>query len=152
MLSRPISHCDLRMRWRMASNLWFGAEISEPQIHSFCRNSGDLAPSTREWLAIAIVLFWCAKLWSHLFCSAFFDPPHPFKLEGQCYSYVPPHLHVLDLDWQGLPSKEFRLSKWHDRQKRFLSDRGSFKFFLRTKLELCCLQSIEVLTRSTFTL
>ena len=39
----------------------FGAAISEPKTPSFCGISGDLAPSTRKSLAIAIVRFWCAK-------------------------------------------------------------------------------------------
>ena len=36
--------------------------MSEPKTPSFCRISGDLAPSTRKSLAIAIVRFWCAKV------------------------------------------------------------------------------------------
>ena len=49
-----------------ASDLRFRAAISERKIHSFCGNSGDLAPSTRKslaaaWLAVAIMPFWCAK-------------------------------------------------------------------------------------------
>ena len=39
------------------------ALISEPKSPSFCGISGDLAPSTRKSLAIAIVRFWCAKWW-----------------------------------------------------------------------------------------
>ena len=54
-------HCDLRVRWKVASGLRFRAAISEPKTPSFCRVSGDLAPSTRKSLAIAIVRFWCAK-------------------------------------------------------------------------------------------
>ena len=54
-------HCDLRVRWKVASDLRFRAAISEPKTPSFCRISGDLAPSTRKSLAIAIVRFWCAK-------------------------------------------------------------------------------------------
>ena len=38
------------------------AALSEPKAPSFCRISGDLAPSPRKSLAIAIVRFWCAKL------------------------------------------------------------------------------------------
>ena len=54
-------HCDLRVRWKVASNLRFRDAISEPKTPSFCGISGDLAPSTRRSLAIAIVRFWCAK-------------------------------------------------------------------------------------------
>ena len=48
-------HCDLGVRWKVASDLRFRAAISEPETPSFCRISGDLAPSTRKSLAIAIV-------------------------------------------------------------------------------------------------
>ena len=54
-------HCDLRVRWKVASDLRFRAAISEPKTRSSCGISGDLAPSTRKSLAIAIVRFWCAK-------------------------------------------------------------------------------------------
>ena len=54
-------HCDLRVRWKVASDLRFRAAISEPKTPSFYGISGDLAPSTRKSLAIAIVRFWCAK-------------------------------------------------------------------------------------------
>ena len=57
-------HCDLRVRWKGASDLGFRAAISEPQTPSLCGISGDFVPSTRKSLAIAIVRFWCAK------CSA----------------------------------------------------------------------------------
>ena len=55
-------HCDLRVRWKVASDLRFRAAISESKTPSLCGISGDLAPSTRKSLAIAIVRFWCAKL------------------------------------------------------------------------------------------
>ena len=55
-------HCDLRVRWEVASDLRFRVAISEPKTSSFCGISGDLAPPTRKSLAIAIVRFWCAKL------------------------------------------------------------------------------------------
>ena len=54
-------HCDLRVRWKVASDLQFRAAITEPETPSFCGISGDLAPSTRKSLAIAIVRFWCSK-------------------------------------------------------------------------------------------
>ena len=54
-------HCDLRVQWKVASDLRFQVAISEPKTPSFCGISGDLAPSTRKSLAIAIVRFWCAK-------------------------------------------------------------------------------------------
>ena len=60
---KAMLHYDLRVRWKFASDLRFRAAISEPKTSSFCRISGDLAPSTRKSLAIAIVRFWCAKSW-----------------------------------------------------------------------------------------
>ena len=58
-------HCDLRVRWKVASDLRFRAAISEPKTPSFCGISGDFAPSTRKSLAITIVRFWCAKAIFH---------------------------------------------------------------------------------------
>ena len=52
---------DLRVQWKVASDLRFRAAFSEPKTPSFCGISGDLAPSTRKSLALAIVRFWCAK-------------------------------------------------------------------------------------------
>ena len=54
------------MRWKVASDLRFQVAISEAESPSFCGISGDLAPSMRKSLAIAIVRFWCAK---HRRCS-----------------------------------------------------------------------------------
>ena len=54
-------HCDVRLRWKIASDLRFRAAISEPTTPFFCGISGDLAPSSQKSLAIAIVRFWCAK-------------------------------------------------------------------------------------------
>ena len=45
-------HCDLRVRWKVASDLRFRAAISAPKTPSFCGISGDLAQSTRKSLAI----------------------------------------------------------------------------------------------------
>ena len=75
-------HCDLRVRWKVASDLRFRAAISESKTPSFCGISGDLAPSTRKSLAIAIVRFWCAKSYSFV------------GLTGIClYSYSSVQLH-----------------------------------------------------------
>ena len=59
---KAMLHCDLRVRWKVASDLRFRAAISEPKTPSFCGMSGDFPPSTRKSLAIAIVRFWCAKV------------------------------------------------------------------------------------------
>ena len=53
---KAMLHCDLRVRWKIASDLRFRAAISEPKTHSFCGGF-----SMRKSLAIAIVRFWCAK-------------------------------------------------------------------------------------------
>ena len=58
---KAMLHCDLRVRWKVASDLRFRAAISEPKTPVFCGISGDLAQSTRKSLAIAIVRVWCAK-------------------------------------------------------------------------------------------
>ena len=58
---KAMLHCDLRVRWKVASDLRFRAAISEPKTPSFCGISGDLSPSTRKSLAIAIVRCWCAQ-------------------------------------------------------------------------------------------
>ena len=67
---KAMLHCDLRVRWKVASDLRFRAAISEPKAPSFCGISGDLAPSTRKSLAIAIVRFWCAKGSKNLLAQA----------------------------------------------------------------------------------
>ena len=59
--SQTLMHFGLSLRWKVAGDLRFRAAISEPKTASFCGISGDLAPSTRKSLAIAIVRFWCAK-------------------------------------------------------------------------------------------
>ena len=61
---KAMLHCDVRVRWKVASDLRFRAAISEPKTPSFCGISGDLAQSTRKSLAIAIVRFWCAEPFS----------------------------------------------------------------------------------------
>ena len=76
---KAMLRCDLRVRWKVASDLRFRAAISEPKTPSFCGISGDLAPSTRKSLAIAIVRFWCAKgcfqgVFPHPLCG------HPFVM------------------------------------------------------------------------
>ena len=55
-------HCDSRVQRKVASDLRFQAAMSEPETPSFCGILGDLAPSTRKSLAIAIVRFWCAEV------------------------------------------------------------------------------------------
>ena len=50
------------MQWKVAGDLRFRAAISEPETPSFCRISGDLAPSTRKSLAIAIVRFGALRM------------------------------------------------------------------------------------------
>ena len=45
---KAMLHCDLRVRWKVASDLRFRAAISEPKTPSFCGISGDLAPPTRK--------------------------------------------------------------------------------------------------------
>ena len=47
--------------WKVASDLRFRVAIAEAETPSFCGISGDLAPSTRKSVPIAIVRFWCAK-------------------------------------------------------------------------------------------
>ena len=76
-------HCDLRVQWKVASDLRFRAAISEPQSPSFCGISGDLAPSTQKSLAIAIVRFWCAK------CRY-------FRWDGRC-RMLAAHLSLLEI-------------------------------------------------------
>ena len=59
---KAMLHCDLRVRWKVASDLRFRTAISRHKTPSFCGISGDLAQSTRKSLAIAVVRFWCAKV------------------------------------------------------------------------------------------
>ena len=62
---KAMLHCDLRLRWKVASDLRFRAAISEPKTPCFCGISGDLAQSMRKSLAIATARFWCAKFATH---------------------------------------------------------------------------------------
>ena len=93
---KAMLHCDLRVRWKVASDLRFRAAISEPKTPSFCGISGDLAQSTRKSLAIAIVRFWCAKpqmypcnrkTYTHF--SEFMSP----KFKSWTYTYHCHHQH-----------------------------------------------------------
>ena len=52
---KAMQHCDLRVRWKVASDLRFRAATCEPKTPSFCGISGDLAQSTQKSLAIGIV-------------------------------------------------------------------------------------------------
>ena len=51
--------CDMLQGWGLEG---WGLGLADP---SLCGNSGDLTPSTRKSLAIAIVRFWCAKFIFH---------------------------------------------------------------------------------------
>ena len=62
---KAMLHCDLRVRWKVASDLRFRVAISEPKTPSFCGISG-----TRKSLAIAIVRFWCAKKYGCILWTA----------------------------------------------------------------------------------
>ena len=55
-------HCDLRVRWKIASDLRFRAAISESETASFCGTSGDLAPSTRKSLRLRLCDFGALSL------------------------------------------------------------------------------------------
>ena len=77
---KAMLHCDLRVRWKVASDLRFRAAIPEPKTPSFCGISGDLAPSMRKSLAIAIVRFWCAKVYFYPWARGKF-----FYLQLECF-------------------------------------------------------------------
>ena len=79
---KAMLHCDLRVRWKVASDSRFRAAFSEPKTPSFCRISGDLFPSTQKSLAIAIVRFWCAKLPTHPRCHRADCAPSPKSPSG----------------------------------------------------------------------
>ena len=58
---KTMLHCELRVRWKVASDLRFrAADFQAQNPFLSAGNFGDLAPSTRKSLAIAIVRFWCA--------------------------------------------------------------------------------------------
>ena len=81
---KAMLHCDLRLRCKVASDLRFWAAISEPDTPLFCGISGDLAPSTRKSLAIAIVWFWFSKFRR--------DKPTPDPDTFENYRDTPPFL------------------------------------------------------------
>ena len=83
---KAMLHCDSRVRWKVASDLRFRAAISKRKTPSFCGISGDLAPSTRKSLAIAIVRFWCAKP-----PSPHFLPKGIFQGRGGAVYILSPH-------------------------------------------------------------
>ena len=91
------------MRWKVASDLRFWAVISEPKtlLSSFCGISGDLAPSARKSLAIAIMRFWCAKVIAESLAltearaakapSDHRKPRKPFRFKGLFCTFRVPH-------------------------------------------------------------
>ena len=42
--TKPVLHCDSRVRWKAASDLRFGAALYEPETPSFDGVSGDVGP------------------------------------------------------------------------------------------------------------
>ena len=101
---KAMLQCELRVRWKVASDLRFRAAISETKTPSFCGISGDLAPSTRKSLAIANVRFWYAKaaifflrkmLWNvlelfePLFCGPDKIPPTKFPQDIPAKNHRP---------------------------------------------------------------
>ena len=100
-------HCDLRVRWKVASDLRFRAAISEPKTPSVCGISGDLAQSTRKSLAIAIVRFWCAK-------SMHFDITLPLLIWHDCLAIVcPSFLPFFRAHAKGVALSERRVSAFY---------------------------------------
>ena len=77
---KAMLHCDLRVRWKVASDLRFRAAISQPKTPSFCGISGDLGQSTRKSLAIAIVRFWFAKVKNFFFPNSGHFPLESSKI------------------------------------------------------------------------
>ena len=45
---KAVLHCDLRVRWKVASDLRFRAAISGPKTPSFCGISGDFGSVNAE--------------------------------------------------------------------------------------------------------
>ena len=74
-----ILHCDLRVRWKVAGDLQFQAAISSPKPLSFCRISGDLAPSTRKSLAIKLRFCHFGAQRHCLQFSSFYDEDFLYK-------------------------------------------------------------------------
>ena len=58
---KAVLHCNLRVRWKVASDLRFRAAISEPKTPSFCGISGDFSCDCA---------IWCAKVRSYKMCCA----------------------------------------------------------------------------------
>ena len=68
---KAMVHCDLRVRWKVAGDFAISSSHVRAQNPLFLRNFWRLAPSTRKSLAIAIVRFWCTKVYSlHVSCLA----------------------------------------------------------------------------------
>ena len=60
---KAMLHCDLRVRWKVASDLRFRAAISEPKTPSFLRDFLRFGSVNAEIASdCAIVRFWCAKV------------------------------------------------------------------------------------------
>ena len=94
---KAMLHCNARVRWKVASDLRFRAAISEAKTPSFCRISGDLAPSTRKSLAIAIVRFWCAKAGKNIKNPKIFVMTNSWGIVGTTFYSIGP--------WDGLSRK-----------------------------------------------
>ena len=92
---KAMLHCDLRVRWKVASDSRFQAAISEPKTPPLCGISGDLAPSNRKSLAIAIVRFWCAKLGTPNFPEHYRE--HPPGAPGALPRSLPETSHLAPL-------------------------------------------------------
>ena len=105
-------HCNLRVRWKVASDLRFRAAMSQPKTPSFCRISGDLAPSTRKSLAIAIVRFWCTKnMWNSQPARGGGGASLNLPIFGREEKAPTPTLSALLRKWRVLRRADFALTK-----------------------------------------